>query len=443
MNATEVAAGPLDLAPTSFEPVAEEARYPAPRATIDPDPSKGWIRRVWPLVMANKGLLVGSLVAAVVSLFASVAVPAVTARTIDLALVDKSKPLGPFIVVLVVLGLIRGVLSYGYRYGLYKMAFRIETDLRSIIYRHLSSLSFSFYDRVQSGQLISRANSDIRSLQLFLAFAPLISLSILMFFFALTIMLTISIPLTVVSVICLPGVYVLGVMLRNRIFPLSWIVQARTADVATLVDENVNGVRVVRSFAAEQRELRQLARTARRLQWANIATVDARARYSPLMENLPRVGLVVVLLYGGWLVIDGQLQIGVLVAFNAYILMMQTPFRLLGFFMMLQQRAAASAERIYEILDEPADVVDRPGAVDLVDPVGRVEYPPRALRLRARRRRPPRRAPRPLAGGGTGRDGGAGGPDRHRASRPSPASSPASTTCATARCSSTAPTCAT
>ena len=73
-------------------------------------------------------------------------------------------------------------------------------------------------------------------------------------------MITISIPLTMVSIICLPGVYVLGVVLRNQIFPLSWIVQARTADVATLVDENVNGVRVVRSFAAEQREIRQLAR---------------------------------------------------------------------------------------------------------------------------------------------------------------------------------------
>jgi len=227
---------------------------------------------------------------------------------------------------------------------------------------------------VQSGQLISRANSDIRSLQMFLAFAPLISLSILMFFFALAVMLTISVPLTLVSIVCLPGVYVLGVLLRNRIFPLSWVVQSRTADVATLVDENINGVRVVRSFAAEQRELRQLARTARRLQWANIAAVDARARYSPVMENLPRVGLVVVLAYGGWLVIDGQLQLGVLVAFNAYILMMQTPFRLLGFFLMLQQRAAASAERIYEILDEHSDVEDRPGAGDLTDPIGRIEY---------------------------------------------------------------------
>jgi ATP-binding cassette subfamily B protein len=151
------------------------------------------------------------------------------------------------------------------------------------------------------------------------------------------------------------------------------VVQQRTADVATIVDENVNGVRVVRSFAAERRQINQLAKAARRLQWVNVETVDARARYAPLMENLPRVGLVIVLLYGGTLVINGSIQLGALVAFNAYILMMQTPFRLLGFFLMLQHRAGASAERIYELLDEQPEIVERPGAIDLVEASGRVE----------------------------------------------------------------------
>lgn len=358
---------------SSFEPVGVVPQYPPQVATIDPDTTKGWLQRVRPVVLAHRWLLLGSVLAAVVSLFAQIAVPAVTARAIDEALIDRRVPLTGFVVALVLLGLTRGALAFVYRYGLYKMAFRIETDLRSIIYRHLTRLSFSFYDRIQSGQVISRANSDIRSVQMFLAFAPLIMLSILSFFLALFVMLTINVPLTLVSIVCLPGVYVLGVVLRNRIFPLSWIVQSRVADVATIVDENINGVRVVRSFAQERRQINTLARTARRLQWANITTVDARARYTPIMENLPRVGLAIVLLYGGWLVIDQQLQLGVLVAFNAYILMMQGPFRFLGFFLMLQQRAAASAERIYEILDEPVEIEDRPGAVDLVDPVGRLE----------------------------------------------------------------------
>lgn len=364
----------LELDVDEFQPVAEVARYRAPRATINPDQSLGWVRRVWPIVMTYKLLLFSSIGLGVVSIAINVTIPLVTARAIDNALIDRTAPLLRFVVLLVILGIARGLLSYGYRFGLYKMAFRIETDLRSIIFRHLSTLSFSFYDRVQSGQLISRANSDIRSLQMFLAFAPLIGLSILSFVLALILMLSISVSLTLVSIACLPGVYVLGVLLRNQIFPLSWIVQARTADVATIVDENVNGVRVVRSFAAEQQQIRHLARSARRLQWANIATVNSRARYTPIMENLPRVGLVVVLLYGGWLVIDGQLQLGVLIAFNAYILMMQTPFRLLGFFMMLQQRAAASAERIYEILDESSNLTQRTTAAKLRDPTGRIEF---------------------------------------------------------------------
>ena len=356
----------------SFEPVAVEARYPAPRAGIDPDPAKGWLRRVWPLVAARRGLLLGSLALALVALGAQVAAPAVLAAAIDSSLVDGSAPLGPFVVTLIVLGVARGLFAGAYRYGLALMALRIETDLRATLYRHLTTLSFGFYDRVQSGQIISRANSDIRSVQMVLAFAPLMGLSILMFVLAFVIMLRIDVPLTLLAVAPLPFVYLLGVRLRNQIFPLSWITQARAADLATIVDENVHGVRVVKSFAQEQRQLEQLARSAQRLRWANLVTVDTRSRYAPVMENLPRVGLVVVLLYGGWLVIDGQLDLGVLVAFNAYILMMQTPFRVLGFFMMLTQRAAASAERIFEILDEAPDVRERPGAPDLVASRGSV-----------------------------------------------------------------------
>jgi ATP-binding cassette subfamily B protein len=370
-----VAPDPLDDGGASpWEPVGVVPRYDPPRATIDPDRTKGWLRRVQPIVLARKWLLGSSIALALVALFVQIAIPAVTARAIDDALVARSEPLLPYVLALVGLGVTRGVLAYTYRYGLYKMAYHIETDLRSVVYRHLTRLSFSFYDRIQSGQVISRANADIRSVQMFLAFAPLIMISVLSFFLALAVMLTISVTLTVLAVACLPGVYLLGTVLRNRVFPLSWVTQARLADVATLVDENVNGVRVIKSFAAERRQIDELARAARRLQWSNIATIDARARLTPFMENLPRIGLVVVLLYGGWLVIEGQLQIGVLVQFNAYILLMQAPFRFLGFFLMLQQRAGASAERIYEVLDEKIEITDRPGAVDLVDPVGRVEY---------------------------------------------------------------------
>jgi ATP-binding cassette subfamily B protein len=359
---------------TSYEPVGVVPRYPAPRARIDPDRTKGWLRRVWPVVRSHGVLLTWSLSAAAIALLANVAVPAIVRAAIDNALIARTSELRPYVTALMVLGVVRGITAAGYRYGLYRMAYVIENDLRGIVYEHLTRLSFSFYDRIQSGQVISRANSDIRSMQMFLAFAPLMSVSIITFVIAFAFMLSVSIPLTLVGLAALPGVYALGTRLRHRIFPLSWIIQARTADLATIVDENINGVRVVKSFAAEERQIGVLARAAQRLQWASIRMARERAKYGPLMENLPRLGLVAVLVYGGMLVIDGTLELGTLVAFNAYILMLQAPFRLLGFFLMLAQRAAASAERIYEILDEAPDIVDQPGARDLVEPEGAIEF---------------------------------------------------------------------
>ena len=112
-----------------FEPLAVEARYPPPRATIDPDQSRGWLRRVAPIVAAHKMLLTVALVASAIGLVAQVAVPAVTSRAIDDALIDRTQPLGRYVLVLVGLGLARGVFTFVSRYGLYGMAYRIETDL--------------------------------------------------------------------------------------------------------------------------------------------------------------------------------------------------------------------------------------------------------------------------------------------------------------------------
>jgi ATP-binding cassette subfamily B protein len=118
--------------------------------------------------------------------------------------------------------------------------------------------------------------------------------------------------------------------MRKVLFPVSWLIQSRLAEVATVVDENVNGVRVVKSFAAEEQQLRQLAGAADRVQWGYIKDADLRARFSPLIQNLSQVGLVLVLVFGGYMVIHGTLGYGAILAFNAYLLMMQAPFMMLG-----------------------------------------------------------------------------------------------------------------
>ncbi len=357
----------------SFTGPAPDAGTP-PRARIHPDRGRSWLRRALPVVLAHRRLFVVSLGGTLISLVLQMALPRLTMAAIDQALVSHRSALLPFVLALIGVGLLRWGVSYQSRNALYRVAYEIEYDFRSMMFEHLSRMSAAFYDRVQTGQLISRANSDIRSVQMFLAFAPSILTQVLGFFFAFAVMLTINVPLAFVAVAPMPFVYLAGVKMRRLLFPISWVVQSRLADVATRVDENVNGARVVKAFAAEQRQLDEMVRAAHRVEWASVRQNDIRAVWAPLMENLPRLGLALVLLVGGWMVVNGQTTVGALVAFNAYVVMAQAPFRMLGMLMMMSQRAAASAERIYEILDEQPDVVEKPDATTLADVRGDVRF---------------------------------------------------------------------
>ncbi len=356
-----------------FEPVAETARFEPSGVGIGSDPDEVWWRRFLPLVRAHRTVLTLSLTAGIAGMAVQVAVPAVVRSGIDAALTDRSDRLAPYVVTIVVLAVVRAVLGYAYRYNLFRVAYEVETDLRALMYEHLTTLSFSYYDRTQSGQVISRANSDIRSLQLLLSFGPLVVTSSLMFVLAFAFMLQIHVTLALVAVVTMPLVYVFGQRMRDEVFPLTWVGQAREAEVATIVDENVQGVRVVRSFAAEERQINLLAAAAQRLRWSQIEAVKSRARFNPLIEALPRLSMAIVLLYGGHLAIEGEVSVGTLVAFNTYVIMIQTPFRLLGFLILQYERASAAAGRIMQVLDEQPDVQDRPGAPDLMNADGRIE----------------------------------------------------------------------
>ena len=349
---------------------------------IDPDTSKGWFRRLLPMIVARRAAFTVVLVTGLVGLALQVSVPMVLRQAVDRSLGDLDgsaafADLERHAILLVVMASASFGLRFTYRYLLFGTACRIETDLRDAVYQHLTRLSFSFYDRVAAGEVISRANSDIRSIQLLLAFGPLAGLSAVSFFMAFGFMLSIHVPLTLVTVSTMPFVFVLGQKLRDQVFPLSWVTQGRMAEVAMVVDENVNGTRVVKSFAAEFDQIALLARAADRLRWSATALIEARARFNPMIEALPRLGMALVLLYGGHLAIDGQVGVGSLLAFSGYVTMIAMPFRMFGFVLIQAQRAAASSMRIYEILDEEPAIVDRPGAREpaAVSPeLGRVEF---------------------------------------------------------------------
>ena len=348
-----------------FEPSTVVSRYPEPRGHVDPDSSKGWIRRLAPLLRPQRTTFVVALLAGLVGLALQVATPAIARQAVDRIVEDPDASVRSFVIALFAMAAALLVVRGAYRYLLFTIAYDVETDLRGLIYRHLTDLSHEFYDRTSSGEIISRANSDIRSIQVLLAFGPLAVLSVLTFIAAFAVMLTIHIPLTLVALCPMPFVYWVGGRMRNVVFPLSWVTSARLADVATIVDENINGTRVIKSFAAEKRQVDELADAAQRLRWSSVKTIEARARHNPIIEALPQLGIALVLLYGGWLAIDGQVTIGTLLQFNAYVIIISFPFRMFGFILMQSQRAAAAAARIYQILDEDPVVTDSASAREL------------------------------------------------------------------------------
>ena len=360
----------IDEAGTSTR--SDDPRYPRPVAAINPDTSLFWVRRIWPVVWSQKLPFVASIIAGLIGITATVFVPVMIGRGITA--VDDANTVRPYVITLVILAVIRFVFGFAYRFGLFRSALRIENDLRNLMYERLTELSFDFWDRTQSGQIISRANTDIRSIQMLFAFGPLVAMQLVLLGIALVVMLLVDVTLTAVALAPLPFVYIIGIRLRNRIFPLSWVVTARQAEVATIVDENIQGIRVVKAFAQERRQVQVLARAARRLRWAGTTLAETRARHAPAMESLPRLGLALVLFYGGQQAIDGEINIGHLVAFSTYVVLLAAPFRMLGFILLQWERAGAAAVRVFEILDEQPSIRDPDDPVPLGPVVGRVEF---------------------------------------------------------------------
>jgi ATP-binding cassette, subfamily B, bacterial len=350
------------------------SRYPGPRNEISRDRNLAWWLRVMPVIKSHRVTFVTAIVLSFVSLIFQVLVPNMLSNDINHTFVKHVTALHSDVIAIVVVGLLAGVAGIVSRQYLYFTAYNVEADLRSLIYEHMTWLSFSFYDRVQSGQLISRANSDIRSVQMYSIFAPLIIVQCFIGVVAFGFMLSINWALALISMVVMPILYVVGIKMRRVMFPISWITQSRLAQVATIVDENVNGVRVVKSFAQEEAEINRLADAAEGVAWAYIKDANIRATWSPWVQNLPQLGLALVLLCGGWMVLHGDLAYPQILAFSLYLLMLQAPFMMLGQLVMMGQRAKASAGRIFEILDENPEIVERPGAYDLLDVRGEIDF---------------------------------------------------------------------
>jgi ATP-binding cassette, subfamily B, bacterial len=244
------------------------------------------------------------------------------------------------------------------RYWAFRVSRWVEADLRQRLFAHVQRLHFAFHDRTQAGDLMSRANTDLQQIQALVVLIPL-TISNFVTVAAVTVILLFIDPLlTVLALGSLPLLNYLGKRFSTRLHPVAMTIQKESAELATVVEETVSGVRVVKGFGAEPVQAVRLRAEADDVYEASMEATRIRARFLPAMELLPNVGLIMVLGVGGHQVINGSLSLGALVAFNAYILLLIWPLRMLGMIIAQGQRAAASAERVHDVLVTDPSIAD-------------------------------------------------------------------------------------
>ena len=251
------------------------------------------------------------------------------------------------------------------RYLAFREARVAEADLRDRLFAHLVRLSFPFHDRSPTGQLLSRANLDLQQVQNLVVLVPLTIANIVTVLAAAVILLRINVLLTLLALGGLPFLVLLTRRMSTHLFPTMMEVQQESAELSAVVEETVAGVRVVKGFGAEGVQAARLSIEADDVYDASLSASRVRARYWPGLELLPVLGLVVVLAYGGHLVIDGKLTIGELVAFNAYVTLLVWPMRMLGFIVAVTQRAIAAAQRVHAVLATEVEVDESDAPVPL------------------------------------------------------------------------------
>jgi ATP-binding cassette subfamily B protein len=278
-------------------------------------------------------------------------------------------------VAILVVGLVRALLMAGRRLISGRQALGVEFDMRNGLYAKLQRLSFGFYDRHQTGQLMSRATVDLQAVRFFLGYG-------LVFFFqhvttivgVTAVMYVADWRLALAATAITPLIVVVAYRYSTVSHPILRDVQQKMADVATVAEESIVGVHVVKSFAQEEDEGRKFADRSGAVFEQSLKANRQRALYVPLLSFLPLLAQAIVLLVGGQMVVGGDLSLRSFIFFNVLVAMLVMPLRMLGMWIGQAQRATASGERIFEVMDEPEDVQDRPGAVELPPGEGRVRF---------------------------------------------------------------------
>jgi ATP-binding cassette subfamily B protein len=331
-------------------------------------------RRLMGFLRPYRGQLWGSLLFAWAAMGMTVLIPWLVGRAIN-AIHDGNEPdLLPLALAILGAAILRMGLTVVRRLVAGKVSLGIEFDLRQMFYAHLQKLELGFFDTQQTGQLMSRATVDLQAIRFFLGYGLIfITQTLLTIVLATTVMVIINPLLAVLALI--PAPFVVWVASRyNRISrPAVQEVAQRVAELTAEAEENVSGIRIVKAFAREEFQLHRFQRVVKRVFDQSIYSTRLQAFFTPLIGLLPQLGVALVLLVGGRMVIDGNLSLGNFTAFYTYLVMLAGPLRMLGVAMGMAQRAVASGNRMFEIIDREPTIQSPADPVELPVGGGRVE----------------------------------------------------------------------
>jgi ABC-type multidrug transport system fused ATPase/permease subunit len=332
--------------------------------------------RVLPYFKEYRLLLVGGYVAVIANSFFNLAVPWLIGIAVDDGVGNRNvNQLIVLSALIVLASALRGLSAFGQNYLGETAAQGGSYKLRRALYTHIQQLSFSFHDQAQTGDLLTRSMSDVEQLKNFTGRGMLMIFNLLLLVIGVALALVaMNWKLALLSLVILPLLYWRAAHFSRAMRPLFRAVQDQVATVATLVQDNAAGARVVKAFGQEQREIDRFDDEIDILYQRYLDSTRLQSFNTPLLNFIANGATVVMLWVGGLLVIWNQLTIGELVAFYAYLLQIVGPVRQGGFLMSMASRAAASSERILEVLDTPISVASPPDGVELESIRGEVEF---------------------------------------------------------------------
>ena len=323
---------------------------------------EGW-RLIASAVRPQRNWVISGVVAGIVWTGAKLVIPLLAASAIDDGMrVGDQGTVIRLTVIMVLVGVVQAICTGWRRYSAFRIALRTETDLRHRLFAHLQRLHFAFHDQAQTGQLMARANTDIQQIETVVILIPLTFASFFTLGGVLAIMIWKNAVLAVLALGALPFLNLAATRFSRRIAPVNLSIQQELADVSGVVEETLSGIRVVKGFGAEREQIRRLEAEADSVLDRALAAARLRAGFMPLVDFLPTVSMVAILWYGGHQVLQGHLQVGDILAFNLYILMLIWPLRMMGMLIAQASRASAGGGRVHEILTTDPAIVDGPGA---------------------------------------------------------------------------------